>query len=353
MAGNLLNGSMPADKDLDLDQDISSLSLDSDMIVRSVDTNNNDRERTNFFDLPRELRDEVYGYALPCDSFQAVRRRKKRPRQKIDSFRIIWKLPKIYYALPLLRSEICEAYYRTNQFKVTVELAAGSDFFLKWVSQAGRSFTQHVSRLKVRFIHWKPTFYGEAHVVLDVCVTPDRTLKVLLSNGHGEDHHRSYCTCDVEEVLGRILRQSAKYDQLCKSRLDNSERFGPVIRFILQFVEVHRLDQVDYVRMSRPRLYKWRCDALMVAAKIAGARGFSCAVGLRELHSRFRGPPHVVSDILSEERLNGKICKSCGNERWPLSWLNSSIWGHWQKGWTEPVSMLSRRVDGVKFCTFI
>ena len=67
---------------------------------RRVINQNNTAHSTSFLDLPQELRDEIYGYAVPTDNVYQIRvyPDEKKPLARGQRER----LPKLYFALPLL-----------------------------------------------------------------------------------------------------------------------------------------------------------------------------------------------------------------------------------------------------------
>ena len=83
---------------------------------RNTGTTTYDGRTSTFFSLPRELRDEIYRYALPSDKVVKIKFRLNNPRQRQL---LRQRLPTLWFAIPLLGEELLETYYRQIVFHLS------------------------------------------------------------------------------------------------------------------------------------------------------------------------------------------------------------------------------------------
>ncbi|KAK3049524.1 hypothetical protein LTR09_009191 [Extremus antarcticus] len=167
--------------------------------------------KTGWMNLPRELRDAIYEYAVVSDSVRVIHHtRTKAITADRSSMRIWERRPRLCKAIPLFHEEILEAYYRLNAFKMGCKLVHKHLFLLKWAKQAGKPFTEHLGHLQLglgrianlQYSHpWPP-----ANLKVDAFLV-GRSLKVKLTSGS----NRAYCSCDV---LGQSEKRLLE-DDIC------------------------------------------------------------------------------------------------------------------------------------------
>jgi len=199
--------------------------------------------KTGWMNLPRELRDAIYEYAVVSDSVRVIHHtRTKAITADRSSMRIWERRPRLCKAIPLFHEEILEAYYRLNAFKMGCKLVHKHLFLLKWAKQAGKPFTEHLGHLQLglgrianlQYSHpWPP-----ANLKVDAFLV-GRSLKVKLTSGS----NRAYCSCDVlGQSEKRLLEDDICNDPDWQQRLQDTASYGPVLRFALKVLEIARLE---------------------------------------------------------------------------------------------------------------
>ena len=199
---------------------------------------------TSFLDLPRELRDEIYRYALLTTRVHRIRERSS----DYGPFRFEEKMPDLLNVIPIFADEILEIHYEQNLIRYSVDRNDDYDYFLDWVHYHGLSFVQHVRNLQVRHRYkFNPTQWCErnAFMTTTIMMQSDGSIAVSTRDSRSPDD----CQCSVEKLIHeRLSREDALADAHYLERLEEYAEYGPVLGYALQVSEAVRLSQ-SYERM--------------------------------------------------------------------------------------------------------
>lgn len=202
---------------------------------------------TTFLNLPRELRDQIYSFALQSTQHWKIGARER--------------LPRLYHRMPYLSAEILETHYRENTLRFVATRQDNFPSLLKWLQKRGDALTKNVRKLEiVHRIMSNTAWYLPYHRYLKlttVSVNPAGELEVSTSecrplirssldgprwNERDKPVLVEACQCSLPALVHeRLSRDDARADPLCVERLEMSTRLGPVLGFAVQMCEALRL----------------------------------------------------------------------------------------------------------------
>ena len=232
------------------------------------------KKPTSFFDLPHELRDETYRYALPpgevCKMPFALNKKSHRVRSRPKS------VPVLGVLVPMLRDEILRAYYKQNTFQLQDFDAYWLLRHFDWIRQVPQNLVRNIRRLQIR--HCLSGEYNPPYFWL----IGTWTTVTLQSSGHivvSTTHERSNdgCLCTLTELVQeRLFRPDGLADATCVQRIEESTEYGPLFGFALQLFESIRLGKEHRRPIFALPIKEWRkkCQAQELPAdcSICGKR---------------------------------------------------------------------------------
>jgi hypothetical protein len=255
--------------------------------------------KISFLDLPKELRQEIYRYAVVTRGFQRLRLWQG---GDVRSQILERKLPTLCYALPLFRQEILEVYYRYNTFS----MRQGNDrllvaCFRKWLRNAGSVATKEIRHLIIE-CKSGPRYPDGNQWKVDIRLNQAFRIEVEWTR-----FCRNGCDNYTLEQTEGLLSCRDFADDISQARLMECVTYSPVLQVAVQRVEVVRL-RTAFQRRLEHRM-KWTV-ALVVAARIAQSAGYRSAQGLQKIAKTLL-PCHNAS----------YRCRYC---RWRDDWLHLS-----------------------------
>ena len=195
------------------------------------------RKTTSFFDLPRELRDEIYQYAILADTTIKIRfhpNGNKRPYTPQNH------RPLLYRALPLLGEEILETYYKQNTFRLVATHDYSVQMAGEWIRRCSPLFIKCIRSLQISHAIGTSGLacFWPGSVATTVTLNPDKSITVRTTYQRPRDG----CVCDVQALVqDRLSQDDALGDPDCIRRVEESTQFGPILGFGLQILEAVRL----------------------------------------------------------------------------------------------------------------
>ena len=209
--------------------------------------------------LPKELRDEIYQYALPSDKAFVVRLYPRRRSGSGKKQRLEERLPLLYYALPLLHREILAVHYRVNTIRYIAGSQGSRAVFIEWMRRRGDVLVKNLRRLEIdqRFRFSIPCKgFG-----------PPRITTRLFLQRHGKaeiehNHHVWFdaCSCSIEALVQeRLSRRDVLRDCLPIRGIEESTEYGPVFRLALQLLQAVNFDdmlQAEIATFSEVELWE-------------------------------------------------------------------------------------------------
>lgn len=206
-------------------------------------------KRASFLNLTREIRDEIYVYALVANN-PVYRVRVHTTHNTPTGMRVRERLPQLYYALPCYSLELLEAHYKTNTIHFLATYTDNFPFLLAWLNQRGELLTRNARSLELthRVFSSGPYYFpaDNAHAVTTIHLSLQGKLEVSTRSSnirHCSEHRGTdKCDCGIEELVReRLSREDALEDSLCVERVDESVQYGPLFGFALRLCEAMRL----------------------------------------------------------------------------------------------------------------
>ena len=116
---------------------IISSSIKQASIINMIRTPTHSRNAfATFYDLPGELRNEIYPTVLQYEKEQYIKLKRKFSSNGIVYIK--FPQPPLSHAIPLLRHEVLSIYYNINTFRVSIKTKQQRETFRAWVGQLGR-----------------------------------------------------------------------------------------------------------------------------------------------------------------------------------------------------------------------
>ncbi|HEX3641922.1 MAG TPA: hypothetical protein VHV10_11585 [Ktedonobacteraceae bacterium] len=204
---------------------------------------------TSFLDLPRELRNEIYRYAVVSDQVYKIRARATR-KDSTDNKKTRERLPPLYHVSLQFEQEVLEAHYRHNTIRYTAVHNHDPDVLLSWIQRRGPELVKHIRRMEVvhPFNVERIRLYTRCVIKTTIEQRSDGTVEVSTA------HPRAIgsCHCGIAELVQeRLLRDDAQANAECLRRIEQSAQYGPVLGFALQLLEAVQLGQTHEATMSR------------------------------------------------------------------------------------------------------
>jgi hypothetical protein len=195
---------------------------------------------TSFLDLPREVRNEIYYYAVvyPGTIWNV---RKTRTSKQHNKKLILERLPQLCRAIPLYTEEVLETHYIHNNLRFASYYGDGPSKLLDWIHRRGVDLVKNVRHIQiVHHLNNGPclTIYPPGHVTTTIIQKPNCTIEATCNQQRIEDD----CHCGIAELVQeRLLRGDAQMDPDCVHRIEMSTMYGPVLGFTLQLLEAVQL----------------------------------------------------------------------------------------------------------------
>lgn len=233
---------------------------------------------TSFLHLPRELRDEIYYYALASSKPFKVRAHShnKHPHKtNCGSTRLRERLSSFYYALPFYSSELLETHYRENTLRFLAVHKDNFPLFLDWIHHRGSVLINNIRRLELthRIITNGPVWLPNERCRMVTTISLHSSGEIEVSST--EPRRPGVCLCGLGELVQeRLVSDDALGDAVCQERLGVVERYGKVLGFALQFCEALRLmfQHEDRVRDLSERQRAQMLPGPKAACRFCGMR---------------------------------------------------------------------------------
>ena len=194
---------------------------------------------TSFIDLPREVRNEIYYYAVVSpDTIWKVR--KTRTRKQHNNKHILERLPQLCRAIPLYTEEVLETHYVYNILRFTSYYGEGPSKLLDWIYRRGLDLVKNVRHIQIvhRLDDGPYSIYPHSNVTTTINQQPNCTIEVTCNRQRTEED----CHCGMAELVQeRLLREDAQTNPDCVHRIEMSTMYGPALGFTLQLLEAVQL----------------------------------------------------------------------------------------------------------------
>jgi hypothetical protein len=250
--------------------------------------------RTSFLDLPKELRQAIYKYAVVTRGFQRLRLWKGGDAASQTYER---KVPAVCQAVLPFRQEILEVYYRYN----TSSMRQGNE---KRLLTSFRSWLRSAASVAIKEIR---------HLVIECKSGPryadGNQWKIeirLIQASKVEVEWKTLCRnrCDnyTLEQMGDLLSRQDFADEISSARLMECRSYSPALQVAVQHLEVIRLRSAFQRRLDYQM--KWSV-ALIVAARIARSARYPSALRLE-----------MIAKTLLRRHYGSYRCSNCRRENW-------------------------------------
>ena len=189
--------------------------------------------------LPRELRDEIYGYLFSEE--RVIKVRLHQHRRSPNGLRISERFPAICHAFPVLRDEILAVHYRTGSFRFSARYADSYVEFAEWIRQRGSVLTDNLRHLRISHsagIPHTPLSYNPYVATSFISSGKDGNIDVSIA----QQMNVSNCSCSLLSLVQeRLCRDDAFIDSELLRRIEESTALEPLWRFAIQLLCAVRL----------------------------------------------------------------------------------------------------------------
>lgn len=212
------------------------------------------KQGTSFLDLPRELRDQIYEYALASGKIGNLEQNRR------DRTRVRMQPPSLFYAMPVFSQELLEMHYRCSTLRFAAANNQSRDLLLDWFQRHRLATMKDIHCVNIEHrmnFDGHGTATGFRYITTTIGKSPDPGLNIQTT------HTRSLseCRCGIAELVReRLLRDDAVAGADWIHRIEQSTEFGPVPGFALQLLEAVRLAQ-NHERIIMNLSYLRRIEA--------------------------------------------------------------------------------------------
>ena len=196
---------------------------------------------TSFLHLPRELRDEIYRYAVTCDRVWRIRPCSN-PKESANLKGFREQLPGLCRASIFCAQEVLTAHYRHNVFRYSAVNDHNPNTLLDWIQQRSSELVKSIRHMHIT--HQVIAGGGHSLTQHDITTSIEQRLNGTIEVSAAQQPTVDLCHCGIAELVQeRLLREDAQINADCVRRIQKSTEMGPVLGFALQLLEAVQLAQ--------------------------------------------------------------------------------------------------------------